>query len=334
MKFGSDRTLNQGLDLKPGRAMRVLGELLRKQDLDPFALFDVALEMLIRQFMVDHALITRLSLGKLDTFWWVDAGSGVREPIELQQSLHLCERVLQEPDGCLALGTVYASEGGPWLRAFAGVVLREGGQSVGTLAVIHSQPYAFHQEDLDFIRSVAGLLGRALEIENLKYQLQVAKDSLALSAAVVQDSALESPVTGLPNGRFLDIWMKNHMPHARRQKEILCLALWEAGSASPTAKTLQKIATSLRGDDLLAELGPGRFLLLLPQTHQDGAQVLLDRIHGELGKPPMGATLWLPDRDDLMLRGALGRSEQARQEALRLGGGIHWKLATQLERHD
>jgi GGDEF domain-containing protein len=223
---------------------------------------------------------------------------------------------------------VYPSEGGPWLQAFAGVVLREGRQSVGTLAVIHSKPYAFHDEDLDFIRAVAGLLGRALEIENLKYQLQVAKDSLALSTAVVQDSALESPVTGLPNGRFLDIWMQNHMPHARRQKETLCLALWEGGSV-PT-QTLQGIAKSLRSDDHMVELGRGRFLLLLPQTPQEGAKILLSRIHWELGKPALGATIWLSDRDDLMLRAAMARAEQARQEALLDASGICWKLATQL----
>ncbi len=329
MEFGRSGSTNPGVEIKPGRAMRALGELLRMQDLDPFTLFDVALEMLVRQFLVDHALITRLSQGKLDTFWWVDAGRGAREPIELHQSLNLCERVLKDPSGSLALGTVYSSEGGPWLRAFAGVVLQEGKQRVGTLAVINSQPYAFHEEDLGFMRSVAGLLGRALEIENLKYELQVARESLALSAAVVQDSALESPITGLPNGRYLDVWTKNHMPHARRQKEILCMALWEDVSKEPRIRMLLNVAKGLRSDDLLVELGSHRYLLLLPQTPQEGANQLLERIHNELGQPSMGATIWLSDRDDLQLRGAMGRSEQARQEALR-EGGIRWKLATQL----
>lgn len=330
MELAWNRLGQSGMEVKPGRAMRTLAELLRKSDLDPFALFDVALVMLIRQFMVDHALITRLSNGKLDTFWWVDAGSGAHPPIELHQSLKLCERVLREPEGSLALGTVYPSEGGPWLRAFAGVVLREGGQSVGTLSVIHSKPYAFHNEDVDFLRSVAGLLGRALEIENLKYQLQVAKDSLALSSAVVQDSSLESPFSGLPNTRFLDVWIQNHMPHARRQKEVLCLTLWENTETTSDNAATQRVVKMLRGGDLAVEIGKGRFLLLLPQTPQEGAQILLEKIHGELGKPPMGATLWMADRDDLMLRGAMGRAEHARQEAIREGGGIHWKLATQV----
>lgn len=323
-----NRALRPMAEVRPGRALQALGELLRKPDLDPFALFDAALALLIRQFMVDHALITRLSEGRLDTFWWVAAGSGAKAPVEVQQGLRLCERVLQEPQGCLALGSVFPSEGGPWLQAFAGAVLREGGRSVGTLSVLHSQPYAFCDGDLEFIRSVAGLLSRAMEIENLRYQLQVAQDTLALSTAVVQDSALEGSTTGLPNGRFLDIWMKGHLHHARRQRETLAVALWEGALPVPRVDLIQKVAAGLRGDDLMVELTPRRFLLLLPQTLEEGARTLLDRIRPELGNPTMGATMWLPDRDDLQLNAAMRRAEQARQEALRDGSGLRWKSPT------
>ena len=326
MVFGRIRPENPAAGPRPGRALQALGELLRK-DLDPFALFDAALALLIRQFLFDHAMIARLSEGHLDTFWWAAAGSGAQEPVELQQGLRLCERVLTEPEGCLALGTVFPNEGGPWLRAFAGAVLREGGRPVGTLAILHSQPYAFCEGDLEFLRSVAGLLGRALEIENLRYQLQVAQDTIALSTAVAQDSSLESSLTGLPNGRFLEVWMKGHLHHARRQKETVAIAVWE-WKGKPGR--IQRIAQGLRGDDLLVELGPGRFLLVLPQTLEEGARVILGRLRGELGNPPMGATLWLPDRDDLMLNAALRRAEQARKEAQGKVGEdrLHWKSAT------
>ena len=325
--MGQSRAGKLGPDVKPGRAMRALGELLRNQDPDPFMLFDATLELLVRQFGVDHAVITRLAQGKLDTFWWVQAGRGAREPLELNQSLRLCERVLEEPEGCLALGTVFPSEGGPWLRAFAGVVLRERGRPVGTLAVLHSHPFAFSGDDLDFIRSVAGLLGRVLELENLKYEFQVAQDSLALSTAVVEDSVLESSATGLPNARFLDVWIKGHMHQARRQKESLVLALWEV-KASSHKKALASISKGLRGNDLLVEVSADRFLLLLPHTAQEGAQILLDRLHRELKCPPMGATIWMPDRDDLMLRAALRRADEALLASAREGDGIHWRLGT------
>jgi len=330
MVFSRSRPENPVAGVRPGRALQALGELLRRQDLDPFALFDAALELLIRQFQFDHALIARLSEGHLDTFWWVAAGSGAKEPVEVQQGLRLCERVLKEPEGSLALGTVFPTEGGPWLQAFAGAVLREGGRSIGTLAILHSQPYAFCDGDIEFIKSVAGLLSRALEIENLRYQLQVAQDTLALSAAVAQDSSLESHLTGLPNGRFLEVWMKGHMHHARRQKETLALALWEVPSSALDPDRIRAVAHSLRGDDLMVELSPSRFLLLLPHTLEAGAQNLLDRIRPELGNPPMGATLWLPDRDDLMLSAAMRRAEQARLEALREHGvdGVRWKFST------
>lgn len=330
MNPGRGGARDTGLEVKPGRAMRALAELLRRQDLDPFALFDAALELLVRQFMVDHALITRLSNGQQDTFWWVHAGAGAREPLEVHQSLRLCERVIQEPEGSLAFGTVSASEGGAGLRAFAGVVLLERGKRIGTLCVIHSSPFVFTPEDLDFIRAVGGLLGRALEIESLKFELAVAQDSLALSTAVVQDSALESPATGLPNARFLEIWIKGHMHHARRQKETLSLAVWEDGRGAKAAKGLLAVAKLLRGEDLLVELSATKFLMLLPKTLQEGAQVILDRVHPKLGSPPVGATLWLPDQDDLQLRTAQRRAELARQEALQGGGGIRWKLPTEV----
>jgi GGDEF domain-containing protein len=326
--FRWNRSPKPILDVRPGRALQALGELLRKPDLDPFALFDAALELLIRQFMVDHAMIARLSEGRLDTFWWVAAGRGAKEPVEVQQGLRLCEKVLQESRGCLALGSVFPGEGGPWLQAFAGSVLREGGRSIGTLAILHSQPYAFCDGDLEFIRSVAGLLSRALEIENLRFKLQVAQDTLDLSAAVAQDSSLEGSTTNLPNGRFLEVWIKGHMHHARRQKETMAVALWEWRGQEPDIEGLRKVAQSLRGDDLLVELTPRRFLLLLPQTQQEGAEILLDRIYSEMGQPIIGATLWQHDRDDLMLNAAMRRAELARQEALLEGNRIRWKAPT------
>jgi GGDEF domain-containing protein len=326
MVFGHGSPAQPPWAVKPRRA---LGELLRNRDPDPFTLFDASLELLIRQFKVDHALITRLSQGKLDTFWWVQAGAGAREPVELHQSLRLCERVLLEPEGRLALGTVFPSEGGPWLRAFAGVALYERGRPVGTLAVLHSHTYAFSPDDLDFIHALAGLLGRVMEIENLRYQLQVAQNSLDLSSAVVQDSALESPATGLPNSRYLEVWLKSSMSSARRQKESLSLALWElTGRVAKAA--LQRVGKSLRGDDLLAEVSANRILLLLPRTRHDGAEALLERLRAELGDTPMGATVWLPDWDDLLLHGALRRAEVALQEAIRAGGGTQWKVPTQV----
>lgn len=326
MEPGPLRSRPPALEVKPGRAMRALGELLRNDGLDAFALFDAALELLVRQFMVDHALISRLSQGNLDTFWWVHAGTGAREPLEVHQSLSLCERVLREPEGRLALGSLFPPEGGPGLRAFAGSTLKERGKAVGVVAVLHSQPYVFRPEDLDFIRSVGGLLERALEIENLRFQLAVAQETLALSNAVVEDSALESGESGLPNHRYLDLWLKGHMAHARRQKETVALILW-GGVLVPA---LRQVAASLRGEDLLVELARGRYLLVLPKATREGAEILWARLSRVLGGPPTGATLWLPDQDDLLLRGALRRAELALEEAER-GGGLFWKLQTQVE---
>jgi hypothetical protein len=155
---------------------------------------------------------------------------------------------------------------------------------------------------------------------------------LALTSAVVEDSALESPLTGLPNRRFLEVWMKGHLHHARRNKEVLALGLWEAPAASPRQeaqrRSLADFARALRGEDLLVEAASDRVLLLLPQTGQEGLETLVHRVWKDLGRPPVGATLWLADRDDLRMQAALRRAELARQDALRLRPrtGICWRL--------
>ncbi len=171
------------------------------------------------------------------------------------------------------------------------------------------------------VKALANLFSKTLEVENLKHELRVTRDALDLTSAVVEDSALESSATRLPTRPYLDIWLKANLYLARRRGEAMAVAQFQLELSPDRRRRLKEVAEALRGEDLLVDLGHQAFLLLLPRTPQEGAQILLDRIRQRLGAVPMGATLWNPlhrtDRDDLALKKAshrvalaLGRSQE------------------------
>ncbi|HWQ08817.1 MAG TPA: hypothetical protein VN436_06915, partial [Holophaga sp.] len=147
--------------------------------------------------------------------------------------------------------------------------------------------------------------------EAMREELRATRNVLDLTAAVVEDHALESPATRLPNLRYLEIWLKAHLYLAQRRGEPMSVAIWQAILDPEVRQNLQDIAGALRGEDLLVDLGDGQFLLLLPHTAPEGAQVLLERIRGVLGPIPVGATLWQP------LHPAEGEEPDIQQAVLR-----------------
>ncbi|MBK9795483.1 MAG: GAF domain-containing protein [Holophagaceae bacterium] len=112
------------------------------------------------------------------------------------------------------------------IRAYAGVALKVGDQPHGTICVQHHAPRAFTRAELALLKTMGHLMSRALESENLKRELQSALDALELSSAIVEDSALLCRRSGLPNRRYLDIWLRSSLFMARRRREPMALALW------------------------------------------------------------------------------------------------------------
>ena len=114
----------------------------------------------------------------------------------------------------------------------------------------------------------------------------------------------------------------------------MAVARWRMPLTRETGRVLKEISDALRGEDLLVDLGQEEFLLLLPRTVQDGAQILLDRMRARLGEVPMGATLWNPlhkaDRNDLVLRNAMQRAvlgyRRSQELATPQGAEVVWDL--------
>jgi len=309
-----------------------LSDLLQESRQDPSRFFEHGLALLVQAFGVDRALLTRVTGLGYEVFWWAVGPKASMKGVFEAPEKGYCPFLMAHPErpltiqdattetrwkkstGCLELG----------IRAYAGVALKVGEEVVGTLCVQHHDHREFTKAELALLRTMGQLMARMLESENLKHELRMALDSLELSSAIVEDSALQSPRSGLPNRRYLDIWLRASLFMARRRKEPMVLMLWAQPMITGTKGRLTAAAAHLRGEDLLVELSADQYLLLLPHTTPSGAEVLLARLRQTLGTHPTGAAMWLPDGKDMTLKSALRRVAKAFTDANREAFGLVW----------
>ena len=312
--------------------LAALSDLLQDSRTDAVRLFEHGLELLVQAFGVDQALLTRVTHLGHEVVWWASAPHTPLTGIFESPEKGFCPFVIAHPDRTLTIrnaaaeprwrkSTGYQELG---IRSYAGVALRVGDQAHGTLCVQHHAPHAFTRAELALLRTMGHLIARTLESENLKQELQAALDALELSSAIVEDSALLSARSGLPNRRYLDIWLRSSLFMARRRREPMAIALWSQPMVAGTKGRLAAVAGHLRGEDLLVELSSDQYLLLLPHTSDSGAEVLLTRVRETVGPHPTGAALWLPDGKDMTMKSALRRVAKAFTDANREGLPLLW----------
>ena len=321
VKVGPER----GVPDEAENHLNALSLILEKASLDATQLFDHCLNLLVKQLKVDRAIMVRLTELGLEAFWWAEAPTP-----RLGDTLHspdssFCSRVMERPNRTLVIRDAKAEA--QWrdepghlelgIRAYIGTPLREGGRPIGVLCVQHGEPMNFSRSAIALVNAVANLLSRTLEVEALKHELRLTRDSLDLTSAVVEDSALNSPTSGLPNQRYLEVWLRANLFMAKRRGEPMAVVLWHWPESPRRRKVLKDISEALRGEDLLVDIGRDRFLLLLPHTHQSGAQILIGRVRERMGEIAMGGTFWETELDDTQLRMALQRCESALNESLK-----------------
>jgi len=307
--------------------LSALSELLRDSRADAARLFEHGLQLLVQTFGVDQALLTRVTHLGHEVLWWASANGSKPTGIFETPEKGFCPFLIANPERSLTIkdsalesrwkkSSAHLELG---IRAYAGVALKVGDQVHGTLCVQHHAPRTFTKAELALLKTLGHLVERTLEAENIKQELQAAMDALELSSAIVEDSALVSARSGLPNRRYLDIWLRSSLFMARRRREPMALALWSQPLVPGTKGKLATAAAHLRGEDLLVELSTDQYLLLLPHTADSGADVLLDRLSQTLGPHPTGAALWLPDGKDMTMKSALRRVAKAFTDANREG---------------
>ncbi|MBP1625783.1 MAG: diguanylate cyclase with sensor [Holophagaceae bacterium] len=309
--------------------LSALGALVEKAFPNPGELFCHGLELLVQQLGVERAVMTRLGDLGFEAFWWATADGSLPDPSIHRVSEGFCPRVLEAPTRTLVIKDAtldphWKNHSG-WktlgIRAYIGAPLRQTGKIIGTLNVQSTRPKEFSRAEVAMVNAMANLFSKTLEVETLKQELRMTRDALDLTTAVVEDSALECYDSGLPNMHYLDIWLKANLYLARRRGECMSVVRWDLPLSRESAKQLKTVADALRGEDLLVDMGHDKFLLLLPRTPKDGAQILLERIRARIGAVPMGATLWDPardpDRQDFTAHHAVHRA----QEALKVATG-------------
>lgn len=314
--------------------LAALADLLNDTRTNPARLFEHSLALLVQHLGVDRAMLTRVTALGYEVFWWAVGEGASMDGIFEAPDKGYCPWVLAHPDRPLFVAD--ATKDARWrkssgwlelgIRAYGGVALKNGDRVLGTLCVQHRAPRTFDHAETSLIRTLGLLLSRTLESENLKQELQSALDALELSSAIVEDSALQSARSGLPNRRYLEIWLRASLYMARRRKEPMALALWSQPLQTGTKGRLGAAVSQLRGEDLLLELSTDQYLLVMPHTAETGAEILLARVREALGTHPTGATLWLPDSKDMTLKSALTRVAKAFTEANREQVPLVWNL--------
>ncbi|HJW73364.1 MAG TPA: GAF domain-containing protein [Geothrix sp.] len=317
---------------KAGEHLAAMADLLGKHRNEPAKIFELGLSLLVERLGADQALLTRVSGLGHEVFWWALAEGASMEGLFEAPEKGFSNWVMEHPDRPLvirnaATETRWRKHSGRTelgIQAYAGVVLRDAKGVLGTLCVQHSKPHVFRPEDVGLLCVFAHLIERLLETENLKSELHAALDALELSSAVVEDSALQSARSGLPNRHYLEIWLRSALFLARRRKEPMAIALWSQPMVLGTKDRLEATSTHLRGEDLLVELSADRYLLLMPHTNREGAEHLLERLRETLGRHPTGATVWHTENDDMTLKSTLARASKAFNDATREGSALLW----------
>ena len=309
-----------------------LSDLLQDSRKDPSRFFEHGLALLVQAFSVDRALLTRVTGLGYEVFWWAVGPKATMDGIFKAPEKGFCPFLIAHPDRPLTVkdaatdprwrkSTGYLELG---IRSYAGVALKAGQDTLGTLCLQHHHPRTFTKAELSLLRTMGHFMAHMLESENLKHELRMALEALELSSAILEDSALESPRSGLPNRRYLEVWLRASLYMARRRKEAMVLALWSHPLVPGIKGRLMAAAAHLRGEDLLVELSTDQYLLLLPHTTLSGAEVLLARLRETLGVHPTGATLWVPDGKDMTLKSALRHVGKAFTDANREGSALVW----------
>ncbi|WP_157018054.1 GGDEF domain-containing protein [Cryptosporangium arvum] len=159
---------------------------------------------------------------------------------------------------------------------------------------------------------VIGLLTRLALVVRDRTRLA---DQLAEALAEQQRLAITDPLTGLSNRRYFEQSLATEVVRARRNKRPLSLVVLDldhfkqindrhghpAGDAALVqVGTLLQVIT--RDSDVVARYGGEEFVWLLPDTDEEGAAAMAERLRGTLASHPVA----LPSGDPLWITGSLG----------------------------
>ncbi len=180
------------------------------------------------------------------------------------------------------------------LRGCAVGAIASEGQILGTLIVGQtSEPRSFSQEQLGVVETVATQL--ALGVRNARLYGRA------------RERANEDSLTGLFNHRYLHGRLEQELLRSERTAQPLAVVLFDLDNFKAFNdnyghqsgdEVLRFMATvlhqSLRATDIAGRYGGDEFLVILPQSDEHGAQLLLDRVRRKIDEQAGSGFLPIP----------------------------------------
>jgi len=302
---------------------------------DPFFLSH-GLELLVRHLGASQATLVMVSGATAETRWWFPEGQDESPPAPIPSC---CEWLLEHPERTLvvrdmesgpqasALGELPA----PAPKALLGCAMRQGDGVRALVFAFFDEPRAFTRAEFALLEAVAGFIGRALEIEDLKQSLHRLEDALAITQAVMADSSTLDGETDLPNLRYLEIWQRAMLGSEHRSESLVVAEFPLAVRSRKDVSRLRKAAEGVRAGDLILRMDAERFMVIFQHTPRSLAHILLLRLRTQLACGPMGATLWIPGREGQGLESCRARLEAALEESRAMDQpALVWRLPEEL----
>lgn len=174
--------------------------------------------------------------------------------------------------------------GAPDIRFYAGApLLSPSGHALGTLCVIDNQPRLMADDKRDALAAIARTVASQLELRRVSHELSIANDHLRTLSFI-------DPLTGVANRRALDARLTEEIARAARHDAPLAMLMFdidhfksyndEFGHVLGDDVLLcfaELLRMDIRQTDLVARLGGEEFVVLLPETTEEGARILAER---------------------------------------------------------
>jgi diguanylate cyclase len=154
-----------------------------------------------------------------------------------------------------------------------------------------------HERLLEELRQLNLELERRVQ-ERTK-QLEEANHELEQKNKMLEKLALTNPLTGLPNRRAMDRLSERELRRRDRYPSALALGLIDVdhfkeinshyllpGGDKVLVDLARVLGASLRTVDFLGRIGGEEFLVIAPETNNEGAHVLAERIRVNVEKHP------------------------------------------------
>jgi diguanylate cyclase (GGDEF)-like protein len=146
-------------------------------------------------------------------------------------------------------------------------------------------------------------LAKGEELKRLHEKLQLEHEALNHANALLERLSTTDMLTGLPNHRALSLLMEQESARARRSGHALSLLFFDGDRFKQVNDTYghtigdvvlqelgQRVRSVLRAGDTVGRYGGEEFLVILPETDSQGAQVVAERLRSAVAASPVAAS--------------------------------------------